>query len=98
MSKINRALWVVIVAAAAGMLIGGASGAANPIGAGAGLGIGLGVVALILFYWLPALIAYGRHLNNVSQIVLVNLLAGWTFVGWLVALVWAAKPAVRQAA
>lgn len=43
---------------------------------------------LILFF-LPMFIAcYGDHPNAVP-ITLVNVLLGWTFLGWVVALVWA---------
>lgn len=44
---------------------------------------------LIGLYLLPTIIAnYNNHIN-ITAIVLVNLLSGWTFIGWLVALIWA---------
>ena len=33
--------------------------------------------------------ACSRGHNNTTAIIVLNLLAGWTFVGWIVALVWA---------
>jgi hypothetical protein len=44
------------------------------------------LVSLFL-YFLPAYLA--RNRVNFTPILLVNVLAGWTFVGWIVALVWA---------
>ncbi len=44
--------------------------------------IGLGL------YFLPTIIAAARHHNHLLPIVLVNIFAGWTFIGWIVALVW----------
>lgn len=42
-------------------------------------------------YFLPTFVASNRkHLNGTS-IFLVNLLLGWTFLGWVVALVWASS-------
>lgn len=40
-------------------------------------------------YFLPSLIAGIRDHRNRGAICLVNALLGWTFVGWVVALVWA---------
>jgi hypothetical protein len=41
----------------------------------------------ILLYFLPTLIA--RDKPDVMAIFLVNLLFGWTVIGWFVALIWA---------
>lgn len=41
-------------------------------------------------YFLPSLVARWRKKANVRAIFVLNLLAGWTFVGWVVAMVWAA--------
>ena len=38
-------------------------------------------------YFLPTIVA-GRHRNG-GAIFILNLLLGWTFIGWVVALVWA---------
>jgi hypothetical protein len=42
-----------------------------------------------ILYFLPIIIAVARHKRNIVGIVLVNVLLGWTFIGWIVALVWA---------
>jgi len=46
---------------------------------------GLIIVAL---YFLPALIAAARSHHNATAIALLNLFLGWTFAGWVIALVW----------
>ena len=46
-------------------------------------------VALIFaFYFLPTLIAFLRQHKNKLAIFLLNLLLGWTVLGWVVSLVW----------
>ncbi len=45
----------------------------------------------ILFYFLPTIIAVAGHRRNAFPIFLLNLLLGWTFVGWVIALVWSVK-------
>jgi hypothetical protein len=42
---------------------------------------------LVLLYFLPAII--GRHKRDAAGIFLLNLFLGWTFIGWVIALVWA---------
>jgi hypothetical protein len=44
------------------------------------------LVSLFL-YFLPAFLA--RNKPNFTGVLLLNLLAGWTFIGWIIALVWA---------
>ncbi len=52
----------------------------------------------LLLYFLPALLA--RHKSDFTSIFLLNLFLGWTFIGWVIALVWAlsAEPQPRPAA
>jgi len=42
---------------------------------------------LALLYFLPAII--GRNKTDGTGIFLLNLLLGWTLVGWVVAFLWA---------
>jgi|SRR5262252_5523445 len=44
---------------------------------------------LALGYFLPTLVARGRLHRNALAIGMLNLFLGWTFLGWVVALVWA---------
>lgn len=56
---------------------------------------GLGMFALVstagmlLLYFIPALIGYIRHRRHNHAILVLNLLTGWTFIGWVGALIWA---------
>lgn len=43
-----------------------------------------------LGYLLPATVAYWRGKKNFAAITIFNILLGWTFIGWVVALIWAA--------
>ena len=44
-----------------------------------------------VLYFLPSIIAIARSKRDTTSIVLLNLLLGWTAIGWVIALVWAAK-------
>lgn len=46
----------------------------------------IGVFAFAL-YFLPSIV--GWHKRNAAAIITLNVLLGWTFIGWVVALVWA---------
>ena len=41
-----------------------------------------------IFYFVPAINAKSRHHKNTAAIVALNLLLGWTLIGWVVAMVW----------
>ena len=51
----------------------------------------LAVLCIIGFiaYWVPTLAANSNRHRNRAAIGMLNLFLGWTFIGWLVALVWA---------
>lgn len=51
------------------------------------LGMILALVAGFLFYFAPSIMS--RHKRNYQAIFILNLFLGWTFVGWVVAAVWA---------
>lgn len=54
------------------------------------LGLGLVAVAIGLgLYVLPSTIASMRNHPQLVPIMILNMLLGWTFVGWVAALVWA---------
>lgn len=50
----------------------------------------------LLLYFLPSYLA--RNNPNFTAILILNILAGWTFIGWIVALVWALSSASRRQA
>ena len=45
-------------------------------------------VAFLAVYFFPSALAHSRGHRRFGYIFVLNLLAGWTFVGWLVCLVW----------
>ncbi len=45
--------------------------------------------ASLLFYLLPSIAAFWRHRPNSLAILVLNVFLGWTFIGWVVALIWA---------
>lgn len=45
------------------------------------------LVISVVIYFLPSVV--GNHKRNKWAIFTLNLLAGWTIVGWVVAMVWA---------
>ena len=53
------------------------------------------VLAFLLFflglavYFVPSLIAFRNCKKQASAIYVLNIFLGWTFLGWVVALVWA---------
>jgi hypothetical protein len=40
-----------------------------------------------LIYFIPSIVGYGHR--NFGSILLLNLLLGWTVIGWVVAIIWA---------
>jgi len=46
------------------------------------------VVLIFTIYFLPTLIAFLRQHKNKLAIFLLNLLLGWTVLGWVGSLVW----------
>jgi Superinfection immunity protein len=54
----------------------------------------LGLATILFVYFLPALVARERTHHQVLAIFMLNLLLGWTLLGWVGALIWACtKPA-----
>jgi hypothetical protein len=48
-----------------------------------------GFIFSLVIYFLPTIIAFARRHRNTLAIFLVNCFLGWTFIGWVIALVWA---------
>lgn len=44
-----------------------------------------------IVYFFPAIVAYARHKKDATAILILNLFLGWTFIGWVISLVWACK-------
>ena len=47
------------------------------------------LVAVLYVHFLPTIIAYRRRHPSRTAILLLNLIFGWTLIGWVVALLWA---------
>ena len=62
------------------------------------------LIAVVLFmvfislaiYFVPVVIAYVRKHNNFVAICILNVFAGWTFLGWLAALLWSLNSDVEK--
>jgi len=50
---------------------------------------GVFLVICVSIYFLPAVIALCRGHRSLGTVLFVNLLSGWTGLGWLVCIVWA---------
>lgn len=64
---------------------------------GAALFIAAGIA--LLSYFLPSFVAFVRGHTQIAAILFVNLLLGWTLLGWVAALAWAfidQKPQYRR--
>ena len=42
----------------------------------------------VLAYFVPAIVASLRGHHNATPIFILNLFLGWSFIGWVIALVW----------
>jgi hypothetical protein len=50
----------------------------------------------IALYFMPTLVAVMRHHRQRLAILMLSLFAGWTFLGWVGALVWACTTPERR--
>lgn len=50
----------------------------------------------VALYFLPVIIAAIRNMRHAVAISVLTVVAGWTFVGWVVALVWACMDKPQQ--
>ena len=46
------------------------------------------ILILIIPYFIPSVIAFVRKHHNSAAILILNILLGWTIIGWIVCLVW----------
>ena len=53
--------------------------------------IGMLIVVSLSAYMLPTLIAWLRHAPDIAAVTLLNLILGWTLIGWIAALVLALR-------
>ena len=62
--------------------------------------IGFGVLLFVgaVAYLFPAILASSRKHANSTPICLLNIFLGWTFIGWIAALIWSTTANVKVAA
>ena len=59
---------------------------------------GFAILALILLailtiiYFIPTIIAIRRNSNRMIEIIMLNIFAGWTLVGWIITLWLSLRP------
>lgn len=63
----------------------------------AAMGIGLLLVVLFIPYWIPTIIAFVRRHPSKLAILAANFFFGWSFIGWVLSLVWALSSTARAA-
>ena len=54
------------------------------------------MMLVLLIYLLPTLVAYGREHRRRGDIAIVNILLGWTLIGWFFVFFWAALGHVEE--
>lgn len=47
------------------------------------------ILSSVCLYVFPSIVAANRKHKNGNAIFILNLFLGWTFLGWIVALIWA---------
>ena len=52
----------------------------------------LGLPLFVAVYLAPTIVAAKRGHHHAAPIFVLNLLLGWTFLGWVASLVWAVMP------
>lgn len=55
------------------------------------------ILCSVIFYFVPAIVAGLRDHRSVWAIFVLDLLLGWTVLGWIVALVWSFTGNVEKA-
>lgn len=50
-----------------------------------------GIICLLI-YFLPSIIAFNRNHEYRWPIFAITLFCGWSFIGWIAALIWALMP------
>ncbi|HEX3953112.1 MAG TPA: superinfection immunity protein [Stellaceae bacterium] len=47
------------------------------------------LILIVIIYMLPTLIAFARDIRPRRGVTILNIVLGWTLVGWLIAFFWA---------
>lgn len=46
------------------------------------------VLVIIILYFIPSVVAGARKHPSAAAILALNILLGWTMLGWVIALIW----------
>lgn len=57
--------------------------------------VGVIAVGSAVLYLLPVLIGWARHVPDLGAVAVIDVLLGWTFLGWVVALAMAFRSAAQ---
>lgn len=55
------------------------------------------IIVLLCAYFAPTVVAAARSHPQVGSIIVINLLLGWTFIGWVIALAMSVSAIKREA-
>ena len=72
---------------------------AMAISSASGLGTAILLVIVILgigIYFIPTIVAFTRGVTNAGSVFVINLLLGWSIIGWAIALAMAVKTNMTQ--
>jgi hypothetical protein len=47
------------------------------------------IILLLVLHFIPTIIGYKRGVTHAGMLLLVNILIGWTLIGWVACLIWA---------
>src|ERR1700744_6261207 len=57
---------------------------------------GIAVLGAFTLYMIPSIEADAHNRDDAFAITMVNVLLGWTVIGWLAAFLWARRPATEK--
>ena len=55
------------------------------------------IIIVSIIYLFPTIIALSRGISGAAGVGVLNVFLGWTFIGWVVALVWAVSGKTQHA-
>ena len=56
----------------------------------------IATTSIFTVYFLPSFIAFSRAHKDRFMIFLINIFLGWTFLGWVWALIWSLKKQISR--
>lgn len=83
----DKKIWIIVGVVLA-LVIGLAVGSQTIEGFWSTVAGNAFLILLVVGYFVPTIIAGKRKHHNLGAIIAVNLLLGWTLIGWIIALVW----------